>query len=68
MVLAEVEDGRLDVNFTIKAPFRTHSDEYDETMQTMERSLAMDFDFDRLSPILFDDEDIYELLTEKVVG
>lgn len=66
--VTEVEGDRLDVNISIKAPFCTHSDEYDETMQTMERSLAMDFDFDRLSPILFDDEDIYELLTEKVVG
>jgi site-specific DNA recombinase len=66
--ISEVKDGRLDVNISIKAPFRTHSDKYDETMQTMERSLAMDFDFDRLSPILFDDEDIYELLTERVVS
>lgn len=66
--VSEVEGGRLDVNIAIKAPFRTHSDEYDETMQSMERSLAMDFDFDRLSPILFGDEDIYELLADKVVS
>ena len=66
--ISEIEGGRLDVNIVIKAPFRTHSDEYDETMQTMERSSALDFDFDRLGPILFDDEDIYELMTEKVVG
>ncbi len=66
--ISETEDGRLDVNIAIKAPFRTHSDEYDETMQTMERSSALDFDFDRLAPILFDDEDIYELTAEKAVG
>jgi len=66
--ITEVEGGKLDVNIAIKAPFRTHSDEYDETMQTMERSFALDFDFDRLAPLLFDDEDVYELMTEKAVG
>lgn len=66
--ITEVEGDRLDVNIAIKAPFRTHSDEYDETTQTMERSFALDFDFDRLAPLLFDDEDVYELTTEKVVG
>lgn len=66
--ITEVEGGKLDVNIAIKAPFRTHSDEYDETMQTMERSFALDFDFDRLAPLLFDDEDVYGLTTEKAVG
>ena len=66
--ITEVEGGRLDVNIAIKAPFRTHSDEYDETMQTMERSFALDFDFDRLALLLFDDDDVYELTTEKAVG
>ena len=66
--ITEVEGGRLDVNIAIKAPFRTHSDEYDETTQIMERSFALDFDFDRLAPLLFDDEDVYEQTTEKAVG
>ncbi len=66
--ITEIKGGRLDVNIAIKAPLRTHSDEYDETTQTIDRSFALDFDFDRLAPILFDDEDIYELTAEKAVG
>ena len=66
--ITEVEDGRLDVNIGIKAPFRTHIDEYDETMTMVESSASLVFDFDRLAPILFDDEDIYELTADKAVG
>lgn len=52
--ISETEAG-LDVKIVIKAPFRTHIEEYDESGEVVDSAASLDFDFDRLAPLLFDD-------------
>lgn len=52
--ISETEAG-LDVKIVIKAPFRTHIEEYDESGEVVDSTASLDFDFDRLAPLLFDD-------------
>lgn len=56
----------LDVQIAIKAPFRTHCEELGENGEIIDSSASLDFDFDRLAPILFDD--FSEWITAKEVS
>ncbi len=59
-------DAGLDARITIKAPFRTHVDEYDDNGEIISSEGSLNFDFDRLAPLLFDD--LPEFLSEKEVS
>ena len=63
--ISETEAG-LDVKIVIKAPFRTHIEEYDESGEVVDSAAPLDFDFDRLAPLLFDD--FSELSAEQEVS
>jgi len=63
--ISETEAG-LDVKIVIKAPFRTHIEEYDESGEVVDSAASLDFDFDRLAPLLFDD--FSELSAEQEVS
>jgi len=63
--ISETEAG-LDVKIVIKAPFRTHMEEYDESGEVVDSAASLDFDFDRLAPLLFDD--FSELSAEQEVS
>jgi len=63
--ISETEAG-LDVKIVIKAPFRTHIEEYDESGEVVDSTASLDFDFDRLAPLLFDD--FSELSAEQEVS
>lgn len=63
--ISETKAG-LDVKIVIKAPFRTHIEEYDESGEVVDSAAPLDFDFDRLAPLLFDD--FSELSAEQEVS
>ena len=53
-IYVQETDGKLNLDIQIKAPFRTHLDVYENGTLT-ERYGALDFDWDRLAQLLYDD-------------
>ena len=53
-IYVQETDGKLSLDIQIKAPFRTHLDVYENGTLT-ERYGALDFDWDRLARLLYDD-------------
>ena len=53
-ILVHEEDGRLDLEIRLKAPFRDHLDVFENGAQT-DCILSMDFDYDRLGAAIYGD-------------
>ena len=53
-ILVHEEDGRLDLEIRLKAPFRDHLDVFENGAQT-DCIPSMDFDYDRLGAAIYDD-------------
>ena len=54
MILVHEEDGRLDLEIRLKAPFRDHLDVFENGAQT-DCIPSMDFDYDRLGAAIYGD-------------
>ena len=53
-ILVHEEDGRLDLEIRLKAPFRDHLDVFENGAQT-DCFLSADFDYDRLGAVIYGD-------------
>ncbi len=53
-ILVHEHDGKIDLDIRIKAPFRGHTDYYEDG-EIVERFGELDFDWDRLAHILYGD-------------
>ena len=53
-ILVQEEDGRLDLEIRLKAPFRDHLDVFENGAQT-DCIPSMDFDYDRLGAAIYGD-------------